>query len=279
MNTKEEKDVKPITGGGPIGQSIASALPADSTLSNISIPKEAAIGVVKGSLGFSALSGVGGMIYGALRAQPAILYGLQYGLNTFSFAFPIFAVRQYIAIPWYNEILHQRFGPDHIPSLHFHNIVPTTVSGALMGGAMSTYFSGRRKLWAGVRTFGVLSLALQLASNELSVLRINLLAGQDGGGSIPFTQASATRAQAPASIGTAQTQTEKVSLRPEDEGVKEGPSLLGKAWDKVASWSPVHRISDEEYERSLMQRREEVAEQLRSVDQRIAEEEKATHKV
>ncbi|PWN34937.1 uncharacterized protein FA14DRAFT_36024 [Meira miltonrushii] len=278
MNTKEDKDAKP-TSGGPIGQSIASALPEASTLPAISIPQEAAMGVVKGSLGFSALSGIGGMIYGALRAQPAILYGMQYGLNTFSFAFPIFAVRQYIAIPWYNEILHQRFGPDRIPSLHMHNIIPTTISGALMGGAMTTYFSGKQKLWAGARTFGIISLALQLASNEMSVLRINMLADQDGRSSIPLTQTGGSEVQAPASSGNNQTQMEKVSLRPKDEGVKQEQGFLGKAWDKVASWSPVHRISDEEYEKSLLRRREEVAEQLRSVDQRIAEEEKATHKV
>ena len=99
MNAKEDKDVKPIT-TSPIGQNIASVLPTASTLPEVTIPQEAALGVVKGSLGFSALAGAGGMIYGALRAQPAILYGMQFGINTFSFAFPIFAVRQYIAIPW-----------------------------------------------------------------------------------------------------------------------------------------------------------------------------------
>lgn len=293
MSIKEEKDVKQ-TSSSRIGQDITSALPAAPNLSQISIPQEAAIGVVKGSLGFSALMGAGGMIYGALRAQPAVLYGIQAGINTFSFAFPIFAVRQYVAIPWYNEFLHQQFGPDHIPSLHSHNIIPSTFSGALMGGAMSAYFSGKQKFWAGARTFAAISLALQLASNEMSVLRINLLAGKDAGSiALPNVQTDAGTKNSvglqassdPAnkllssSNAKGRAQTEEHSLRSTNEGVKQEPGLFGKAWTKIASLSPVQRISDEEYEKSLLQRREEVAEQLRLVDQRIIEEETATHKV
>ena len=140
-----------------------------------------------------------------------------------------------------------------------------------MGGAMSAYFSGKQKFWAGTRTFGAISLALQLASNEMSVLRINLLADQNGGG-VKQAHVPITTTSNESSTGIDQRQTAK-------EDVKQESSLLGKAWTTVASWSPVHRISDEEYEKSLIQRREEVAEQLRLVDQRIMEEEMATHKV
>lgn len=63
--------------------SLTTILPSPPpSLSQLSIPQEAAIGVVKGSVGCSALMGIGGMIYGALRAQPAILYGLQAGTAT-----------------------------------------------------------------------------------------------------------------------------------------------------------------------------------------------------
>lgn len=64
--------------------------PTPATASAIGIPQEAALRVVKGSLAASAATGAGGMVYGALKAQPAILYGIQTGMNTFVFAFPIF---------------------------------------------------------------------------------------------------------------------------------------------------------------------------------------------
>lgn len=169
------------------------------------------------------------------------------------------------------------------------------------------FIGGRTKLLPGFTTFGLLCAALQVTGNELRILRIKMLAKQlddhlpnsaDGRGHgkeegmwkspLKKTLLHDLSNVAAATAGTSVAGLEGVSsgaspspVRPK-EGETSGrgeSSWAGRVWNKVTSYSPIKRVSDDEYERKLLQQRQEMTARLRDLDTQIAEEDSARPKV
>jgi hypothetical protein len=203
--------------------------------------------------------------------------------------------------------------PDHQPSLHTHNLLASTVSGAVAGGAMSAYFRGRQKLLAGARTWAVLAFGLQIVGNEVRVLRINTLS--QSGVSVTDSQTGRTLNTQDGSMQrlrnawnepikperthdlAAGVASKEVAANVHQPMAKKDATLrepkptsssqangnqdtwVGRMWAKTSSLIPVKRISDDEYEQRLLQERQVIVDRIRQLDQHIAIDEDAARKV
>lgn len=183
---------------------------------------------------------------------------------------------------------------------------------------MSAYFRGRQKFVAGARTWAVLAFGLQLVGNELRVLRINMLSSggtrvvdrtsgkssetEDGSierlrkawkepikperthdlAGIASSAAASSVGGVESSSGVTSSDTtlrKNTTSNTREKGESKRETWTSRAWTKLASYSPVRRIDDAEYEQRLTQERQAVIDRIRQIDRHIAQEEAASRQV
>ncbi|POV95780.1 hypothetical protein PSTT_16022 [Puccinia striiformis] len=128
--------------------------------------------------------GIAGMTIGSLLAvqknQPATLPALSMCLKTTSFGTAFFALRQFIV----NPILHINQIPttSSTSNRHFHGLLPTGISAAIIGGSVNGYLrgkevenllhlpGGRQVVGRSSMTTSLVCCTLQVIYNEIGIL-------------------------------------------------------------------------------------------------------------
>ncbi|KAH9459737.1 hypothetical protein MJO28_004590 [Puccinia striiformis f. sp. tritici] len=117
-------------------------------------------------------TGIAGMTIGSLLAvqknQPATLPALSMCLKTTSFGTAFFALRQFIV----NPILHINQFPStsSTSNRHFHGLLPTGISAAIIGGSVNGYLRGRHVVGRSSMTTSLVCCTLQVIYNEIGIL-------------------------------------------------------------------------------------------------------------
>ncbi|KAI7963276.1 hypothetical protein MJO29_003703 [Puccinia striiformis f. sp. tritici] len=117
-------------------------------------------------------TGIAGMTIGSLLAvqknQPATLPALSMCLKTTSFGTAFFALRQFIV----NPILHINQIPttSSTSNRHFHGLLPTGISAAIIGGSVNGYLRGRQVVGRSSMTTSLVCCTLQVIYNEIGIL-------------------------------------------------------------------------------------------------------------
>jgi len=172
-------------------------------------------------------------------------------------------------------------------SPHTANLLPSSISGFLAGTAFSAW---TRSSLAGAPRAGVtlslLTTSLQLATNELDLLRIHLLAWGEARQALTLASPPPSFAQAGLAEGQAAppTYTRDISQKtpnvPSRETFSErSDRLIGSAWnwttDRIGRLSPMKKMDTAEYVDKLEGRRREVLDEREKIRREVHEVEKA----
>ncbi len=209
-------------GGAKRGYGILSVLEDGSSGSDFQIESDAPIQVVKGSLLAALVGGVGGSIYGVLKGRQGAgtVLGTRMAFSSFAFAFPFFAVREYVFSPILNRTSS---GPDPVNrhmrlrtvtrNRHTHNLLASGLAGAVVGAGAAGFTRGPAAIHKGVVTFGVACTGLQLAGNEARIVRDTLLRPSPRSVPVPASmQSSASSDDAAVSISQAAAPLADINL-------------------------------------------------------------------
>ncbi|GAA5826542.1 hypothetical protein JCM11251_002417 [Rhodosporidiobolus azoricus] len=200
--------------------------------------RTAPLNVVYGTAASVALGATAGAASGVLRNAPAIPAAFKTSIKTGVFAFTFFSIREYALIPLlttaslYPSPLPPAPGtpPPSPPSPHTHNLLPTSLSGALAGFAFS-YFQrpgtpiathGR----AGV-TLALGCVVLQGIVNEADLIRIKALArgGNRNDAVAPLTEGPALSSSARAPLPTSIASSASSAAAPSTSSSSSSPYL------------------------------------------------------
>lgn len=247
--------------------------------SGVQIESDAPIQVVKGSLLAALVGGIGGSIYGVLRGRQGAgtVLGTRMAFNSFAFAFPFFAVREYVVSPVLNRTSS---GPDpanrHMrlrevsKNRHTDKLFASALAGAAVGAGAAAYARGPAAIHKGIVTFGVACTGLQLAGNEARVVRDSVLrpsrrgVPEPAGAGESSSDAAVSPSQAAAPLGD-------VDSTPAVEAGEKAKEK-GKSWlSKVKGAMPIRSVSDEEYEAKLKERLSGVNQRMADVEMEIRE--------
>ncbi|GAA5919206.1 hypothetical protein JCM5296_004091 [Sporobolomyces johnsonii] len=242
--------------------------------------RTAPISVIYGTASFTALGALAGAASGVARNAPAIPAAFKTSINTGVFSFTFFSIRQYALTPLLTTLsLHPSplVPSSSPPSPHTANLLPTTLSG-LVAGTLFSYYQRPLPPLQHVRAGTTLALGcalVQVVVNELELARIRFIVwGEDrerarqllsppptaAAPQSPPPAAAATAAEPPINYLSDWTKAPSPSHAhfsdPKTETFSErSDRLILSAWgwvkDKVGELSPVKRLDDGEYERTL----------------------------
>lgn len=259
------------------GYGILSVLEdSPATSSGYQLESDAPIQVVKGSLLASLVGGVSGSIYGVLRGRQGAgtVLGTRMAFSSFAFAFPFFAVREYVVSPVLNRTSS---GPDPanrhmrlrtvVPNRHTHNLLASGLAGAVVGAGAAAFTRGPAAMHKGILTFGIVCTGLQLAGNEARMVRDSLIRPVPRG--VPAPQSTQGNSS-DAAVSVSQAAAPLVDVEPKQQPPQEQPGKAG--WlDKVKKAMPIRSVSDEEYEVKLKERLNGVNQRMADVEAEIRE--------
>ncbi|KAJ9479417.1 hypothetical protein PHBOTO_002893 [Pseudozyma hubeiensis] len=242
----------------------------DNASSEYQIESDAPVQVVKGSLLSALVGGVSGSIYGVLKGRrgAGTVLGTRMAFSTFAFAFPFFAVREYVMSPVLNRS-SSGFDPANrhmrlrtvAKNRHTHNLLASGLAGAVVGAGAAAFTRGPAAIHKGIVTFGVACTGLQLAGNEARIVRDTMIRPAPRAVSVPESMTAQTDPSEP-TVAAPQAAETPIDVQP-----KQGQSEQGEkpSWlNKVKKAMPIRSVSDQEYEDKLKQR-------LTSVNQRMAD--------
>ncbi|SPO23759.1 uncharacterized protein UTRI_03729_B [Ustilago trichophora] len=264
--------------GAKRGYDILSVLEEPS--SGYQLESDAPIQVVKGSLLAALAGGVGGSIYGVLRGRQGAgtVLGTRMAFSSFAFAFPFFAVREYVMSPVLNRTSS---GPDpanrHMRlrtvthNRHTHNLVASGLAGAVVGAGAAAFARGPQAIHKGLVTFGVACTGLQLAGNEARIVRDAMI--RPSPRALPVPEGLSSPNGGDAAVSASQAAAPLVDIEPKaltQEKAEQGKE--GKSWlNKVKNVMPIRSVSDEEYEAKLKERLSGVNQRMADVEMEIRE--------
>ncbi|GAC76076.1 hypothetical protein PANT_19d00100 [Moesziomyces antarcticus T-34] len=256
---------------GRRGYGILSINEERAPSSGVEIESDAPIQVVKGSLLTALGGGLFGSAYGVLKGRQGAgtILGTRMAMSSFAFAFPFFAVREYVVSPVLNRTSS---GPDPAnrsmrlrtvaPNRHTHNLLASGLAGAVVGAGAAAFTRGPRAIHKGVATFGLACTALQLVGNETRIVRDALL--RPSPRPVPVA-ASPSSPDAAVSASQAVAPMADVQPTPSASEMQEAKPQKSASWlSKVKNAMPIRSVTDEEYEEKLNKR-------LTSVNQRMAD--------
>ncbi|KAK0545978.1 hypothetical protein OC845_004833 [Tilletia horrida] len=207
----------------------------------------------------TALAGLAGAAYGSsygiLKHQTPGRFAFQTSLNCLTFAFPFFALREYVITPAFQSLTPKTQQHHHTShNLRTHNLAPSAVTGALVGGGLSVWARGSRHLLSGMSTFGLLCLSCQYIGNELRIARVKLVSHYS-------SQLNGTGPPAPTPPSTSPSTTHAQSDSPPSSSI----------WSKLSALSPVRKVSDEEYAQRLASQRTQAQDRISTLQRQAAE--------
>ncbi|GAC97513.1 hypothetical protein PHSY_005099 [Pseudozyma hubeiensis SY62] len=242
----------------------------DSASSEYQIESDAPVQVVKGSLLSALVGGVSGSIYGVLKGRQGAgtVLGTRMAFSTFAFAFPFFAVREYVMSPVLNRS-SSGFDPANrnmrlrtvVKNRHTHNLLASGLAGAVVGAGAAAFSRGPAAIHKGIVTFGVACTGLQLAGNEARIVRDTMIRPAPRAVPVPDSM-TAQSGPSDSKVAASQAAETAVEVQPKQGQVEQGEK---SSWlNKVKKAMPIRSVSDQEYEDKLKQR-------LTSVNQRMAD--------
>ncbi|CAD6889619.1 unnamed protein product [Tilletia controversa] len=231
-----------------------------------------------------------GASYGVLKHHQPGAFAFRTGLNCFTFAFPFFALREYAVSPalgFFQGRIRSNAPqpPSNTLSLRTHNLAPSAISGAIVGGGLSTWAHGPNSLLRGMSTFGIVCLGLQYVANELGIARIKLIARYATKAtdpspvpaiptSKPDTLSSDADRQQIQPFAASPTAAANGALESHDNPSSSSPSSTEEPsvlMSYLSSISPVRKVSDEEYAARLAAQREQAESRVHAIQQEAAE--------
>ncbi|CDW97922.1 hypothetical protein [Sporisorium scitamineum] len=243
------------------GYGIHSVL-EDSPTSGYQLESDAPIQVVKGSLLAALVGGISGSIYGVLRGRQGAgtVLGTRMAFSSFAFAFPFFAVREYVVSPVLNRTSS---GPDPanrhmrlrtvVQNRHTHNVLASGLAGAVVGAGAAAFTRGPAAIHKGVVTFGVVCAGLQLMGNEARIVRDAIIRPSPRPVAVPVQGSSSD-----AAVSASQAAAPLVDIQPKAQPAQRSEDKEQQAksgWlSKVKNAMPIRSVSDEEYEVKLKER-------------------------
>lgn len=252
--------------------------------SGFQIESDAPIQVVKGSLLAALVGGVSGSIYGVLKGRQGAgtVLGTRMAFSSFAFGFPFFAVREYIVSPVLNRTSS---GPDlanrHMclrtvtKNKHTDKLLASGLAGAVVGAGAAAFTRGPQAIHKGIATFGVACTGLQLAGNELRVVRDAVIRPIPRGTHIAVPEEMKT-SSSDAAVSASQAVVPMVDVQPQQGAQQKQEAAKqqggGKGWlEKVKGAMPIRSVSDEEYEQKLKERLSGVNQRMADVEAEIRE--------
>ncbi|KAI0072791.1 hypothetical protein K474DRAFT_1604461, partial [Panus rudis PR-1116 ss-1] len=192
-------------------------------------------------------------------------------VNCGIFGATFFSIREYAVspiflstIPWgqfprrLRELEARKQGQDYVPDklswwdMRAHKVPDTALSGALTGGILNAWKRGRPGIFPGISTGGIVCTILQLAYNEVGILRVKYVsrrlresAKQD---TTPLTSPSLSPApSSPLSTSTPEAKATEAAQ----------PTAEPRPWtDRVFTLFGLTKVSDEEYLERLQRERD-----------------------
>ncbi|MBW0482851.1 hypothetical protein O181_022566 [Austropuccinia psidii MF-1] len=150
-----------------------SELNLDNRYPSLNFFKDESLKVILGGVTI----GIGGMTMGSLlaikRNIPLQVPAITMSLKTSAFGISFFALRQFLVNP-----LIELNSKNINRSPHLRGMLPTGISAVILGGALNGYLRGRSVIARSAFTTSLVCCTLQLAYNELALLRVRLLSSQ-----------------------------------------------------------------------------------------------------
>ncbi|KAK0548870.1 hypothetical protein OC846_004321 [Tilletia horrida] len=209
----------------------------------------------------TALAGLAGAAYGSsygiLKHQTPARFAFQTSLNCLTFAFPFFALREYVISPAFQSLTPKTQYHHTSHNLRTHNLAPSAVTGALVGGGLSVWARGSKHLLSGMSTFGLLCLSCQYIGNELRIARVKLVSHY----SSQLNGTAPPPAPTPPPSSSSPSTTDAQSDSPPSSSI----------WSKLSALSPVRKVSDEEYAQRLASQRTQAQDRISTLQRQAAE--------
>ena len=275
--------------GAKRGYGILSVVEDGEANSGLQLESDAPIQVVKGSLLTALVGGVSGSIYGVMRGRQGAgtVLGTRMAFSSFAFAFPFFAVREYVISPVINRTSS---GPDPANrdmrlrivtrNRHTHNLLASGLAGAVVGAGAAGFSRGPAAIHKGIATFGIACTGLQFAGNEMRIVRDALIrpAPRSAPIAVPVT-GSMTSNSSDAAVSASLDTTPLLDIEPKPaqtqqtlEGAHKAAEQGSKSWlSKIKNAMPIRSVSDEEYETKLKERLSNVNQRMADVETEIRE--------
>ncbi|KDN39620.1 hypothetical protein K437DRAFT_258990 [Tilletiaria anomala UBC 951] len=244
--------------------------------------------VVKGSALASVAGFAAGSSTGVWRNQSGTLLGMRMGINCFTFAFPFFALREYVVGPALSSadpylltslpanIAHNTSttarSPRTRPPDLTHNALASTLSGSVVGAALAGWRRGCVSIPSGAIVFAALCAALQLSGNEARRIVWRWRAPMDLATPIGSALSRHDAGDAPrVDVENFSNIESQVTPELSDQLRKAASDSPSESWlsrlkSGLSAASPVHKISDEEYEGRLRARLVQVEAELKELD-------------
>lgn len=253
---------------------------SSNTASEYQLESDAPIQVVKGSLLSALAGGTCGSIYGVLKGRQGAgtVLGTRMAFSTFCFAFPFFAVREYILSP---ILKRTSSGPDpanrHMrlsavaKNRHTHNLIASGLAGAVVGAGAAGFTRGPAAIHKGALTFGLACTGLQLVGNQARIVRDTIIRRTPRPVSVPDSMsAHHVLSDPPAPAPPAPSASEDV--QPEASTHDEAKQADQRDWlSKVKRAMPIRSVSDQDYEEKLKHRLANVNHRMADIEIEIRE--------
>ncbi|PWN38833.1 hypothetical protein IE81DRAFT_369543 [Ceraceosorus guamensis] len=226
------------------------------------ITADTALGVLSYSTlcTFATASTVGliGVAQGNAASAPLVFKS---SLNAFPFFFPYFAIRNYIVQPF---VLPRNTHANWSAWKHVEGTASSSLSGSIVGAFFASYHRGRSAFLKGALTFGVLAGAGQIALNEVLIAYDYLRPGVGSAEDSSPPESAASASPSPSALDLRASAATSTS----SDSSSASPSAASAAaaaptwYQTLKSYSPVQRLSDEEYVSRLSERRREIEAKL-----------------
>ncbi|KAE8267938.1 hypothetical protein A4X09_0g4408 [Tilletia walkeri] len=271
LNIERMSSSQSTSGGGP-GASLAAQIPANAPTTVLS--RTALVTLAGAAYGAS---------YGVLKHQQPGAFAFRTSLNCFTFAFPFFALREYAIVPVVG-VFQGRFrskspeASSHTVSLRTHNLLPSAIAGAVVGGGLSTWAHGPSSLPRGMSTFGIICLGLQYVGNELDIARIKVIARYASKATDPpqLPVPSTAKSDAVSSDGDLRFQQHASAVPntvsgPATDSSSSSSGEQSSVMSYLSSISPVRKVSDEEYAARLAAQKQQAEDRITALQRETKE--------
>ncbi|KAI8074836.1 hypothetical protein BC940DRAFT_286754 [Gongronella butleri] len=186
-------------------------------------------GAIYGGLGATV-----GATIAVLRNAPVKPYAVTMGLSAGVYGVTFHAIRESFLM--YQRKQNAQFGLSDSQTRDFDDLFSSAMAGASAGGLLSAMYRGRRGVIPGAVMFGLLSVGLEMASISSNKWRQETIMRE-----------------------------RLMELAPNE------PLPTRRVWDyiEIPAWSPVRKISEEEYEDILDRRLKELEKQVKQIEREM----------
>lgn len=194
---------------------------------------DSALVVAQGTVALGLAAGAIGALIGVRRGKDPVTLGGRMAVNGGVAGLGYFAFREYLIAPGLAELRGRQSQELSGPSPWRHGLTESALAGGLTGGSMSALARGPRTIIPAAITSALLTASLQLTINAVKVARLEALT---------------VREQRHVVAAEEVARQKGLSDEQQAEEQEAASSSFGsRLWTRLQSYSPIRKLSDEEY--------------------------------